>query len=623
MFFTLSFSPDFMNIDEPAFIKNDFPPVVVLMVAFSITFIIFTTVSFTKYRGKEFGVYFTIGLTWKEIIKILFYENIIISLVSFVLASVVGSVFSKLFQMAIWKILNVDSISIALNFRVYGAIILISFSIFLFTSLYQMFFLKKYSIASILKSKSKRDVGSTSTALGILGIVILIISVITINISFGNFYNNGGIITYSIIGLIIAIYLLIGYFMTLISKILKLFKSFYNNNILFVKSLSHRFISYRRVLFVVTLMVAGAITCISIAYSNYKSTEEIVNKQYPYDISFIVDKGQKSNLDIKDITFSNIEGVKKYIELEGINMPDIRISEDKCKVYGSKLLVISEESYKTLGKDALNLKRGEVLFSYADKGMNSNQEGFILDLTNKGIKSSGVSFNSYKEENNSDNYIYIKKENRIDEITNSVNYLANHDYFRCDALVVSNEDYKLMKEKVSDDMVSYDILINVNNNAEFENLKDKLDESLGKKVSNSLTIKKDFLNPEIKENSFLLFVCSFIGIMLLIGSAAVLYFKAMTTIEEDRERSKQLVKLGLTKKEISKLSIQELGIIFLVPPGIALVLVGYLLYEIFSVINDGENLWRYSLNVFIVYSIIQIIFFILTSSKYKRQLNRD
>ena len=101
----------------------------------------------------------------------------------------------------------------------------------------------------------------------------------------------------------------------------------------------------------------------------------------------------------------------------------------------------------------------------------------------------------------------------------------------------------------------------------------------------------------------------------------VLYFKTITSIEEDRERSKQLVKLGLTKKEINKLSMKELGAVFLVPPVIALACTGYTLSTMYSIISDGENMWKNSLVVFAVYSVIQITFYFLTSSKYKKQIS--
>ncbi|MEH6852111.1 ABC transporter permease [Bacillus pseudomycoides] len=622
MFFTIVFSKEFMQADETSSIKANFMSVVILMVAFSAMFIIFTTVSFTKYRGTEFGVYFTIGLTSKEIIKILCYENAIISLASFLFASLGGSVFSRLFHMAIGKILQIDHINIPLSMKAYGTIFFISAVILLFTTLYQMFFLKKYSVVNILKSKSKKDVGRTSTVLGVIGIIIFVSSLIAFRMAVnGEIENNVSLVcTSSILGTVVSVYLLIGFSMTVVVKILRNFKGTYNNNILLINSLSHRFKSYRTVLYVVTLMVFGAVMFISIAYSMYKSTERQIDTKYPYDISYIVDKSQMKDKSMKDFVEKNLAEVKNYVELEGINIPEIRVYEGKCLRRDPQMLVISEDSYRALGNHELHLKQGEILYSHIEKQGSFLAGGFMLDLSKKPMKDE-LSLKEYKEQHKMDEYIYVARESKRDQIGTIVNHFYNDNYHRGDVLVVNNEDYNIMKNKLGDEAVTYDVLMNLKNGND-KGIKDKLEANFGKKVSDTLTIKVNILDDTIRENGFMLFIFSFMGMMFLIGSAAVLSFKTITSIEEDRERSKQLMKIGVTKKEINRLSMKELGAVFLVPPIIALICTGYYLSTIYNVINDGEYMWENSLIVFGVYSIIQIIFYILTSSKYKKQMNK-
>jgi len=622
MFFTLIFSPEFLHADETMPLKANINSTVIIMVAFSAVFIIFTTISFTKYRGKEFGVYFTIGLTSKEIIKILCYENIIISMVSFLFAGIGGSVFSKLFHMAIGKILRIDNIIIPLSIKAYGMIFLISAIILLFTLVYQMIFLRKYSVINILKSKSKKDIGSTSVILGIIGIIIFIISLNAFNMAV-----NGGVksnlnlvLSSSIFGTAVSVYLLIGFSMTVVVKVLRKFKRTYNNNILFVNSLSHRFRSYKSVLYVVTLMVSGAMIFIAVAYSTYKSTQRKFDIEYPYDMSLIVNKSQVNNTDIKDIVLKNLGELENFIELEGLNIPEIRVYEGKCSYGRSNLLVISEENYRSLGKTELNLKRGEVLYSYTQKMGSFLDGGFMLDLSKTEMKS-GLSLDQYIEQHNIDEYIYVANENRRNVIDSTVNKFYSKNYDRGKTLVVNNEDYNMMKEKLGDEKITYDVLFNVRNIEGHEGLKDSLKSNLSKTVSDTLVVKEPLFDADIKENGFALFIFSFMGMMFLIGSAAVLYFKTITSIEEDRERSKQLIKIGLTRDEINKLAMKELGAVFLVPPVIAITCTGYFLSTIFNVLSDGENMWKNSLVVFAVYSVIQIVFYFLTSSKYKKQIN--
>lgn len=622
MFFTLVFNPKFMENKEFLALKGELNTIVIFMIAFSAAFIIFTTVSFTKYRGREFGVYFTIGLTSKEIIKILCYENIIISLASFLIASLSGSIFSKLFHMAIGKILNIDNIVIPLSLKAYAAVLLISIVIFLFTTVYQMIFLSRYSVINILKSKSKKDIGSTSTILGVIGIIIFIGSFIIVKMIADRKINSRGS-TYSlapVVGTIVSVYLLIGFSMTVVVKVMKKFKKAYNNNILFINSLSHRFISYRIVLYVVTLMVSGGIVFISFAYSMYKSTEKQVGSLFPHDMSFIVDKSSIKDINIKDFVTKNLGEVKSYSEVEGLNIPNIRVNDGACLWRRPNMLVISEDSYKALRNNELNLKKGEVFYYHAEKTGSFYDGGFMLDLSKKVMDDTAISLGEYKAQRNTDEYIYIPKEKKEEKVAAIVNISYNEDYFRGDVVVVNNEDYKAMEQKLGDEAITYDVLIDLKEEGKYESLKDELEANFGKKVSDTLITRKKIFDEAIKENSFMLFICSFMGMMFLVGSAAVIYFKTITSIEEDRERSKQLMKIGLSRKEINALIMKELGAVFLVPPIIALVCIGFYLSAVFNKINDGEYMLKNSLFVFGVYSVIQIIFYFITSNRYKKQV---
>lgn len=622
MFFTLVFSPKFMENKKFLGLKEYLIAIVIFMIAFSAAFIIFTTVSFTKYRGREFGVYFTIGLTSKEIIRILCYENIIISLASFLFASLAGSIFSELFHMAIGKILKIDNIAIPLSLKVYGAVLLISFVIFLFTTMYQMIFLNRYSVVNILKSKSKKDIGSTSTVLGAIGITIFIGSFVLFKMMADRKINSNGNIfsVLPVVGIIVSSYLLIGFSMTVVVKVMKKFKKAYNNNILFINSLSHRFISYRIVLYVVTLMVSGGMIFISFAYSMYKSTEKQINIQYPYDMSFIVDKSGIKDTSIKDFVAKNLGEVKSYSEVEGLNIPNIRVNDGACLWRRPNMLVISEDSYKALENNELNLKKGEILYCHAEKTGSFYDGGFMLDLSKKVMNDEAISLAEYKTQRKTDEYIYIPKERKKEKVAAVVNSSFNEDYSRGDVVVVNNEDYKIMKQKLGDEAITYDVLINLKKGKKYDELYKKLEATFGKKALNSLSIKELILDNGIESNGFMLFICSFMGMMFLVGSAAALYFKTITSIEEDRERNKQLMKIGLCRKELNALIMKELGSVFLVPPIIALICIGHYLSAVYNVVNDGEYMWKNSLFVFGVYSVIQIIFYLITSNRYKKQI---
>ena len=200
----------------------------------------------------------------------------------------------------------------------------------------------------------------------------------------------------------------------------------------------------------------------------------------------------------------------------------------------------------------------------------------------------------------------------------NINSFYNDNYDRVGAMVVNDKDYAIMKQKLSSKALTYEVLITLNNNTNYEGITDKVKAYFGKKAATTLTIKSSMFDDAIRQNGFMFFLYSFLSMMFLIGSAAVLYFKTITSIEDDRDRCIQLQKIGMTGDEIMKLSMKELAAVFLVPAILGIFCTGYCLSTVYKLMSDGEYMWKDSLFVFGVYMVIQIGFYILTFNKYKK-----
>ncbi|ELC8441689.1 FtsX-like permease family protein [Clostridium perfringens] len=636
MFFSLIFSKSFMNEPSTSLIKENLTSVIALMLAFSVVFIIYTTITFTKYRGKEFGVYYTIGLTSKNIIKILSCENAIVALISFIVGALGGSIFVQLFYKAIEKILNLKNIDFGLSIKSYLGIAAITIFIYLFNTLYQMRFLRKLSIVQILKSSAKKDIGKASYIMGILGIIALIASMILYRNTLSDISSDAAPrMIICIILAIVSLYFIIGFAMTVIAKISKRFKRFYNKNIVPINSLSHRFISYRGVLYVVTLLVAGAMVCISMTYSMYKATEKYINGDYPFDIGIIVDRNSINKYDFKDIIEKAGADIKNYHVVESISVPNLMEKDGQIN-FDAPQMIISESSYNELYNKNVNIKEGEALYWCREQSREFADTNMIIDIPTKedkdynilnNFKNGRMPLSEYKKEKDNKNYTVISKDNRVNNIGSVTNYVMNDKYLRGSFLVINDEDYKKLKEAINKDNITYDVQVNINNNKDFASINDKLQKELNligdKDIPNSLTVKAKRFNEEIDSRGFSLFTYAFLGMMMLVGSGAVLYFKTFTSLEDDKARGRQLVKLGLTKKEVSKIITKELTAIFIVPPVIALLIIGYYLSKLYVMIPDGDYMWQNSIEIFIIYGIIQIIFFFLTKIKYIREVRSN
>lgn len=634
MFSNLLNSSSFTALPGTTYIKSDLIMVVALITAFSIVFISYATVSFTKFRGKEFGVYYTIGLTSKNIIKLLVCENAIISAAAFIIGATLGTIFSKLFFMAIIKILHLNNINLGISIKAYIFIAVITISIFLVNTVYQIIFINRLSIIDIIKINSKRkQLTKLNSYLGIIALVILILAILEFPRAADqairhNSQNANNVMAFCVVATIISMYFIIGFFMSLVIRISKHFKSFYNSNIVILNALLHRFTVYRGVLFLVTLFTAGAIFFSSLVFSMYRYTGKDIDNNYPYDLSFI---SEKNNSIINFESIVNAAGgkIRSINRLEGIETQKILQHNNVIGFHG-QTIIVSESNYNKVTNQNIEIKQKCAVIADPQSDSKVSDDGIIIDypideaqtprLFN--LLKSRINFSAYKNIKQNKGFLYIPKENITVNKKPATNmFLAQNHHVRIDAIVVNDEDYKNLKANAIDDAISYDILVNLNNNSSYNLIKQNLTKSLNnisrqERIGDTIVFKQEKFNQQIGSRGFDLFIFFFFGIMLFMGSAATLYFKTFTSLEEDKIRAKQLIKIGLTRKEINRIFIKELGAVFILPPIATIFLVGYYLSNIVLDISGGDYIWNNCLIVFGIYAGIQMIFYLMTTNKY-------
>ncbi|MBU3129288.1 FtsX-like permease family protein [Clostridium tagluense] len=637
MYGSLTFSKEFIEASEANAFKGNYIPMLVLMISFSIVFISYTTVSFIRYRGKEFGVYLTLGVTTKDLRKILFIENILILFASMVTGMIVGTVFSRLFYMVIGKVLWIDNFRPSLNIRTYSLCIVIALIIFLINSIFQLIFVGKLSIMDIIKSSSRAEVGKSNLIIGTIALIALIAAMylfpkIVKQEIFMGFESSILII---IIITIIAPYFVIGSLIVMVNRVLVNFKRTYNNNLLVLSSVQHKFMSYKNVIYLVLILAAAAITFISMTYSMYGTIEKNINIMYPYDFGFIENTklNKISDQELKNIAQASGGEIKEHKLLESLNLMDYRSYKGKVMNYGRNIAVISQSNYNNHMDTNIIVNTGELVqVSNSNTDNKFKDSDVIINFNDLAKQEEQIA--KLKEDKNAwienflvtmdkDSYIYVDKSKKkyIEGIY--TNEFYSLDYSRGTALIINDDDYKIIKEKLGPQVVSYDHLIKLKDAKDYKCFNSILselkklnhgDESLKPKF------KQQILEKSIRENGFILFSSLFLGMMLLISSGVVLYFRVLTGVDEERERVKKLVQLGMTDNEVSKVLTKELAIIFFTPVVLAVSLITYFLSVMFGVVQNGDYMFNKSLCVFLSYIVLQIVAFFITRGRYIREV---
>ncbi|MBX4268172.1 ABC transporter permease [Clostridium estertheticum] len=637
MYGSLMFSKEFTMASDADAFKGNFIPMLVVMIVFSIVFISYTTISFIRYRGKEFGVYLTLGVTTRDLRKILFIENILILFASLIIGIIVGTLFSRLFYMVIGKILWIDNFRPNLNIKTYAMCLVIALIIFLINSIFQLIFVGRLSIMELIKSSSRVEEGRSNFIVGTIALIALITALYLFPkiVNQEIFIGSESSIIIIIIITIIAPYFVIGSLISMVNRVLVNFKKIYNNNLLVLSSMQHKFTSYKSIIYLVLILAAAAITLISMTYSMYGTIQKNVNIMYPYDFAFIENTklNKISDQQLKNIVKTSDGEIKQHKLLENIDIMDYRSYEGKVMTYGRNTSIISQSNYNNHMGTNISVNKGELVqvsnsntdnkFKDSDIIINFNDLSKQKEQIAKIEKDKNISKEDFLATMNKDSYMYVNKSKKknIEAIYTNESYSLN--YSRGTALIINDKDYKKIKEKLGPQVVSYDHLIKLKDSKDYKSFNSILNEL--KKLNNgdeSLKpkFKQQILEKGIRENGFILFSSLFLGMMLLISSGVVLYFKVLTGVDEEKERVKKLVQLGMTDREVSKVLTKELAIIFFTPVILAVSLITYFLSILFGVVPNGEYMFNKSLIVFVAYIVLQMVAFFITRGRYTREV---
>lgn len=632
------------------------------LVLFSIVFITYSNISFLKYRGKEFGMYFTLGMTTKDLIRLLFIENVSIIILSVGSGLAFGSIFGKMFYLGLNKILPYNPVNYELHVNSFLLSIGVFLIIFLCNFIFTIFYIKRVSIIDVLKSSKRKEVGKNSITLGIVAIVLFIVSayllpkILLKELFADQSYMIGVCIAFTLI----CPYVIIGTMITVFKAIMKRFRKSYNNNLLVLSNLSHRFLAYKNTLYMVSILLAGAIFFVGLSYSFYASSEMNNDRTNPYDVMF-VESDQFNHInrnEVEKILNSQGSSVNEYSTLEYLELAEFRKLNDELGFWTDASSIVSESNYNKHMKTHYNVKPNEAIsvqvheekmkYKYPDTILAVLKEEQLTTLKDKLVQSDS----SEKEKNKLllqalKNETYVSfSEKQISQIYQPfTNVRWTSVYSSGDALIVDDKLYANLKEVISTQNVKMLHLVkgDITENSFLSLISalrkinhldtsywikgtqygsKEVDEERRKIENHRPIFKEELLQLQLEANGLILFIMIFMGALFTIASGVVLYYKVLTDIEDEKERIISLKRIGITVKETKRMISKELAIIFFLPTFIGMGLGMYYIYVMFS--NDPM------VAAFLIKSVIvcgsfllmQILLYFISRRKYFSELGK-
>ncbi|GGH23588.1 FtsX-like permease family protein [Paenibacillus segetis] len=624
------------------------------VVLFSIVFITYSNVSFLKYRGKEFGMYMTFGMTTKNIIKMLFLENVVIVAISLVSGLILGGVFGNLFYMGLNQILHENPIGFELN----GQSLLLSSGIFLVifgcNFIFNMLYIRKISISEVFQASSKKGIGKSSIVLGIVASILFTVSAILLpKILLGGLFNGNS----NVVGILVTLtfvcpYVIIGTLIVVIKAVLKRFKRTYNNNLIVMSNLSHRFISYKTTLYLVTLLIAGALFFIGMTYSMYATSKDENDRETPFDVMFVETNhfNQLDDHEVENLLIGKGITLNQNSTLEFVEIPEFRDYKGNWVLWDTVSMIISKSHFNGYMGTKVDLSPNQALFvrTYEEKQKFEMPDTILPVMSSDQIEDKLWNHMSKEELLQAlDGYpiTEYKSENISEANEPFINYVRTAGKYFGQALVVDDTVYEQIKSGVSEEQVKKVHLLKGNFNEEgFHTLVNALQERNGLDSSywNNYTqsavdsvdvergeledlkpvYKVELLEGKLESKGTIFFIMLFLGALFVIASGVVLFHKVLSDIDEQKESMLSLKRIGVTSVELKKIVSKELAIVFFLPTVLGLGLGLYYFYTVFSNQTIILQLLGQAGLVALLFLVLQIAFYFSSRRKYFSELGK-
>ncbi|MDK8190814.1 ABC transporter permease [Paenibacillus sp. UMB7766-LJ446] len=580
----------------------------IIIFIFSFLFLLYSVGSFLKTRKKEFGIFQIIGMTRKQMNRLLFMENMCIGLAAIVTGVGLGMIFAKLILLICGSMLAVEESlrfyfpgkAIALTV---GAFLLLFFVIALTSSL----LMRKGSLIDLVKSEEKpKPEPKASRLLALLSVILIgggyagVFTFVWITFSFP-------LLVGSVVLVIAGTYLLFTQLSVYAIRALKGNKRlfFRKTNLLFLSELTYRMKDNAVMFFMVSVISASAFTGIGtmLAIADPGLSSMTNPYAFTYQNSWDTSSAERHIRKIEETLIDNEVPYQKgsYIPLtdnEGNYM--IKLSEynhlAKALGYKERTLENTNDSFMTPG----NLTSRKALRAEAGEG--SSQSNFDL---------------------------WVGEAHAKVRLTTPETEIVIPAEFTRDVYVVSNELYDKMNKEFKN-AIQADENFYFDRKTQFvvtdwmgtrkiaPDLIESIQNDSGSQGYFELSaLVLDWLNSK-QTNGIILILSGLIGIVFFTFAASFTYFRLYADLERDEEQYRMIGKMGLSRPELRNIVTRQLLLMFFLPIVLAIIHSSVAFVALQQLVDF--SVMGYTLRIFLVFASMQILFFLLVRWRYLRNM---
>ncbi|MHC2832812.1 FtsX-like permease family protein [Bacillus sp. F9_6S_D1_P_5] len=605
MYASFIYHPDVVsgNISMRDMISKGLESMNYIVVIFSALFILYANSTFLRARKKEFGLLTLIGGTKSQLGRMIILEQLMLGSIAIVVGIGLGMLCSKLFFQALSVILKIDkTLPLVWNSKAVFITAGVYFILFLILSLFSVWTVGRLQIIDLLREARKQKVEPFAfTWLCIVGIGCIIVAyVLSFQVTFMNFI----ILFLPIVGLTIGgTYLLFTQGSTVVLKALqKRKKSFYTYPNMFVLSnLIYKMKDNARFLFVISIITAVVSSAVGTLYVFFEDMSYKAVTSTPHAISYeekgihthnVIKEGKTKEL-IKKHGFEDAREVT-YVKLPGTQKITMFNSEHEMP-----MAIVSEKEYNA---EVRKQKREQVREVHNAPG---SATMVITDMANDMMKIGRTKSHEIKI-NGQTQSVQLNKPTPFSVFNDSEYLIVNdQDFEKYAKLVPDEEKTKYYGYYIEDWKSTEDLVLD---------LKKEVAPDKQAELNNSVLAYKN-----IRESGAItMFIGFFVAVLFFFFACSMTYFKWFNDKEQDRIQFKSLKRIGMTDKEIRKIAIRQMGVIFFIPILIGAIHSGFALHTLGKMLY--LDLWKSGAIVIGAYIVASAIYFIIAQRGYLKHV---
>lgn len=530
--------------------------------------IIYANQFLVKRRKKEFGLYLTLGMGKRKVSLILFFETILIGIISLFVGLVIGIILSQFMSLFVANMFKTTMSRFIFTFSGTAMVkTIIYFSVmYILVMIFNTQQISRCKLIDLLyadkkseKIKIKNSV--VCTIIFLIGCVILGYAYYEAVVGIKDWNNSKDFYVTVILGAIATVLI----FWSLSGMVHRIVM---DRRELYFKKLNS-FIFRQTVSKINTMVFSMSIICLMLFFTICILSSGMSAKGY---INSNVNKLPTADIQIiKDYHVSK-ESIKETLRKLGYDVDEMLKDMKSYNIYQIKDLTF-EQSFGY----SLTEARYDYMSVFSSNG-NRPIECIKLSEYNRMAKQFGMDTYALNE----NEYVVINYEERDMQARDIA--LGNGEsiqidgkkyypkYKKCKMVILSNllfgSEYYIVPDSAKLDTIVYKYLLANYNTKDYEK-QERIGEDLEKICRSEEELWFENLKNREEEKvglgAMVTFVSLYIGIIFLISSAAVLALKELSESSDNRERYSILRKIGTDEKMINRALLKQIAIFFMFP----------------------------------------------------------